>query len=67
MPSLRRHTSRKFIVGNDIAMLRVDVVTARICNISDEVIKWNVGDTGSTGSSSLLRNSNRMESFQMLS
>jgi hypothetical protein len=29
-------------------MLRVDVVTARICNISDEVIKWNVGEAGST-------------------
>jgi len=33
----------QFIVGEDIAMLRVDVVYARICNINDEVIKWNVG------------------------
>ncbi|KAL9189252.1 hypothetical protein ACHAXT_011742 [Thalassiosira profunda] len=33
----------QFIVGKDIAILRVDVVTARICNINDEVIKWNVG------------------------
>ncbi len=35
----------KFIVGKDIAMLRVDVVSARICNINDEVTKWNVGDS----------------------
>ena len=34
--------SFKFIVGEDIAMLRVDVATARICNINDEVLKWNV-------------------------
>lgn len=33
----------QFIVGKDIAILRVDVVSARICNINDEVIKWNVG------------------------
>ena len=33
----------QFIVGPDIAMLRVDVLSARICNINDEVIKWNVG------------------------
>ena len=65
MPISRRFTSRKFIVGNDIAMLRVDVVTARICNISDEVIKWNVSETGSARSSSLLSNSNRTESFQI--
>ena len=32
----------QFIVGKDIAMLKVDVVSARICNINDEVIKWNV-------------------------
>mmetsp|Transcript_16493 Transcript_16493/g.39484 ORF Transcript_16493/g.39484 Transcript_16493/m.39484 type:complete len:227 (+) Transcript_16493:44-724(+) len=37
----------QFIVGKDIAMLRVDVVTARICNINDEVVKWNVGDGSS--------------------
>jgi len=35
----------QFIVGKDIAILRVDVATARICNISDEVIKWNVGES----------------------
>lgn len=33
----------KFIVGKDIAILKVDVLSARICNINDEVIKWNVG------------------------
>mmetsp|Transcript_37302 Transcript_37302/g.67090 ORF Transcript_37302/g.67090 Transcript_37302/m.67090 type:complete len:224 (+) Transcript_37302:118-789(+) len=32
----------QFIVGTDIAMLRVDVAMARICNINDEVVKWNV-------------------------
>ncbi len=32
----------QFIVGKDIAILRVDVVSARICNINDEVLKWNV-------------------------
>lgn len=35
----------QFIVGEDIAILLVDVVSARICNINDEVIKWNVGDS----------------------
>jgi len=34
----------QFIVGDNIAMLRVDVISARICNIKDEVIKWNVVD-----------------------
>ena len=37
------HVCVKFIVGKDIAMLKVDVLSARICNINDEVIKWNVG------------------------
>lgn len=37
----------QFILGKDIAILRVDVASARICNINDEVIKWNVAD-GST-------------------
>mmetsp|Transcript_22294 Transcript_22294/g.36655 ORF Transcript_22294/g.36655 Transcript_22294/m.36655 type:complete len:214 (+) Transcript_22294:65-706(+) len=32
----------QFIVGKDIAILRVDVVSARICNIDDRVHKWNV-------------------------
>jgi len=32
----------QFIIGKDIAMLRVDVAFARICNINDEVVKWNV-------------------------
>mmetsp|Transcript_12543 Transcript_12543/g.22722 ORF Transcript_12543/g.22722 Transcript_12543/m.22722 type:complete len:131 (-) Transcript_12543:134-526(-) len=35
----------QFIAGEDIAILLVDVVMARICNINDEVIKWNVGDS----------------------
>eukprot|EP00584_Thalassiosira_punctigera_P002801 CAMPEP_0172531054 /NCGR_PEP_ID=MMETSP1067-20121228/4606_1 /TAXON_ID=265564 ORGANISM="Thalassiosira punctigera, Strain Tpunct2005C2" /NCGR_SAMPLE_ID=MMETSP1067 /ASSEMBLY_ACC=CAM_ASM_000444 /LENGTH=218 /DNA_ID=CAMNT_0013315381 /DNA_START=121 /DNA_END=774 /DNA_ORIENTATION=+ len=30
----------QFIVGEDIAILLVDVVSARICNINDEVTKW---------------------------
>ena len=34
----------QFIVGNDIAMLCVDVQEARICDIHDRVIKWNVND-----------------------
>eukprot|EP00970_Alexandrium_tamarense_P016456 scaffold6572_cov175-Alexandrium_tamarense.AAC.3 len=37
----------QFIVGNDIAMLRVDVAMARICNINDQVIKWNVSEGSS--------------------
>lgn len=32
----------QFIIGEDIAMLCVDVGSARICNINDQVIKWNV-------------------------
>lgn len=34
----------QFIVGEDIAILVVDVRTARICNIEDHVIQWNVSD-----------------------
>jgi general stress protein 26 len=34
----------QFIVGEEIAILVVDVRTARICNIEDRVIQWNVGD-----------------------
>ncbi|KAL7551377.1 hypothetical protein ACHAWF_014579 [Thalassiosira exigua] len=37
----------QFIVGKDIAILRVDVASARICNINDEVIKWNVSNDSS--------------------
>lgn len=36
----------QFIVGKDIAILCVDVTSARICNINDEVIKWDVADGG---------------------
>ena len=34
----------QFIVGDDIAILCVDVRSARICNIADQVIQWNVAD-----------------------
>jgi general stress protein 26 len=34
----------QFIVGDDIAILRIDVTSARICDINDQVTKWNVGD-----------------------
>jgi hypothetical protein len=34
----------QFIVGEDIVMLCVDVTTARICDVQDQVIKWNVQD-----------------------
>ena len=30
----------QFIVGRHIAILAICVVSARICNINDEVIKW---------------------------
>jgi general stress protein 26 len=36
----------QFIVGEDIAILCVDVRSARICNIADQVIQWNVADAG---------------------
>ncbi len=34
----------KFIVGPDIAILCIDVTSARICNINDEVVQWTVTD-----------------------
>lgn len=34
----------QFIVGPDIVMLCVDVSSARICDIQDQVTKWNVQD-----------------------
>jgi general stress protein 26 len=34
----------QFIVGPDIAILCVDVKTARICNIADQVIHYNIQD-----------------------
>jgi len=34
----------QFIVGDDIAMLCVDVTSARICDINDHVTKWEVND-----------------------
>jgi hypothetical protein len=39
----------QFIVGEDIAILAVYITTARICNILDQVVHWNVID-GSSGS-----------------
>ena len=37
----------QFIVGQNIAILCVDVKSARICNIDDQVIKWNLTDENS--------------------
>lgn len=34
----------QFIVGDNIAILCVDVRSARICNIADQVICWNVAE-----------------------
>ena len=36
----------QFIVGKDIAILCVHVTSARICNIHDQVIKWDVANNG---------------------
>lgn len=33
----------QFIVGEDIAILCVDVTSARICDINDQVTKWEIG------------------------
>ena len=35
----------QFIVGEDIAILCVDVTSARICNINDQVVKWDIADS----------------------
>lgn len=34
----------QFIVGDDIAILCIDVSSARICDINDQVTKWSVGE-----------------------
>eukprot|EP00586_Coscinodiscus_wailesii_P004360 CAMPEP_0172481804 /NCGR_PEP_ID=MMETSP1066-20121228/7916_1 /TAXON_ID=671091 /ORGANISM="Coscinodiscus wailesii, Strain CCMP2513" /LENGTH=102 /DNA_ID=CAMNT_0013244429 /DNA_START=242 /DNA_END=550 /DNA_ORIENTATION=+ len=34
----------QFIVGDNIAILRISVTAARICNINDQVIHWRIGD-----------------------
>ena len=34
----------QFIIGDDIAILCIDVASARICDINDQVTKWNVGE-----------------------
>ena len=36
----------QFIVGDDIAILAVDVTTARICDINDQVTKWDITESG---------------------
>jgi len=40
----------QFIVGPDIVMLCIDVTSARICDIRDQVTKWNVKDGISSSS-----------------
>lgn len=40
----------QFIIGKDIAILCVDVHTARICDINDRVTKWNANDGVEGGS-----------------
>ena len=32
----------QFIVGKDVAVLCIDVVSARICDLNDKVVHWNV-------------------------
>jgi len=34
----------QFIVGDDIAMLCINATEARICNINDQVTRWNATD-----------------------
>lgn len=34
----------QFIVGESIAILCIDVKSARICNINDQVTKWNIAE-----------------------
>ena len=34
----------QFIVGEDIAVLCIDVTSARICDLNDKVVHWNVLD-----------------------
>jgi hypothetical protein len=41
----------QFIVGEDIAILCVDVTSARICDISDRVTKWDIAETVAARSS----------------
>jgi len=42
----------QFIVGDDIAMLCVNATSARICNIDDQVTKWEATTVVSGSSSS---------------
>jgi len=36
----------QFIVGDHIAILCVEVQTARLCNVADQVVTWSVNDNG---------------------
>lgn len=36
----------QFIVGEHIAILCIDVTSARICNIHDQVVRWDVANCG---------------------
>ena len=35
----------QFIVGEDISVLCVNITSARICNINDQVTKWSAKDS----------------------
>lgn len=39
----------QFILGEKIAILCVDVKSARICNINDRVVKWDINDASESG------------------
>jgi nitroimidazol reductase NimA-like FMN-containing flavoprotein (pyridoxamine 5'-phosphate oxidase superfamily) len=43
----------QFIVGDDISILCVDVVMARICDINDHVAKWDVAENSTDGISAM--------------
>lgn len=38
----------QFIVGEDIAILCIDITSARICNVNDQVIHWHVAEDDRT-------------------
>ena len=42
----------QFIVGEDIAVLCIDVVSARICDLNDKVVHWNVLEANDASSKS---------------
>lgn len=47
-------------------MLRVDVASARICNINDEVLKWNVMSGAKNNDDDERKNQNASQRQQML-